>query len=834
MAQSDVLQGQSVAVDGNLVVVGAPNADTGGTNTGVAKVYDATTGALLLTLANPNPLNSQYFGSAVAISGTRVVVGVWLDNTGANGSGAVYVYDLANAAPTVPVVKLLNPTPGAFDEFGTAVAISGTRIVVGAQGDDFGVGDAGTAYVYDLAGATPTVPVVTLANPTPLSGEYFGLAVAISGTRLIVGAYGERTVDFYVGAAYVYDLLSGSPNTPVYTLRNPTPANGDYFGVSVAISGTRAVVGARFDDTAALNSGSAYVYELAGPTPTTPVLSLSRPNPVGNEFFGISVSMSGPRIVVAAHRDNTGATNAGAAFVFDLSSATPSIPILTLTNPTPAAQDVFGRSVSISGDRVVVGAPMDDTRAADAGSAYLYDLAGALPAVPAATLDAPEPRLAGGDQFGISVSVSGTRLVVGAYWNDTGASNAGSAYVYDLASATPALPILVLTNPSPALDDWFGFAVSISGTRVVVGAHQDDRGAFNAGMAYVYDLASAIPEVPVLTLTNPSPAAGDVFGYSVAISGSRLVIGAPFDDTGAANTGSAYVYDLNFATPAVPVVTLNNPGPATADLFGWSVAISGGRIVVGANSDDTGGVNAGSAYVYDVTSLTPSVPVAVLNNPYPAFDDRFGSAVAISGPRVVVGAPRDDAGATDAGSAYVYDLTNPTPTLPVATLTNVSPAVSNLFGFAVAISGTRVVVGAYSFDAGPIDSGIAYVYDIAGATPAVPIATLNDPSPATGDQFGLSVAIDGPTIVAGAPYDDTSAPDRGVAYVFGSPRILKVVPGASGLATLSWTPATASGFMLQYTDSLAPTNWVNAPSGAANPVMVSTTNASRFYRLFQP
>jgi hypothetical protein len=94
--------------------------------------------------------------------------------------------------------------------------------------------------------------------------------------------------------------------------------------------------------------------------------------------------------------------------------------------------------------------------------------------------------------------------------------------------------------------------------------------------------------------------------------------------------------------------------------------------------------------------------------------------------------------------------------------------------------------------------------------------------------------MDGSSIVVGAPFDDTNARDRGAAYIFSSEPRLRIVPAAPGLATISWTPATSSGYVLQYADSLAPVNWVNASSGALNPVTVPLTNAARFYRLIQP
>jgi len=748
--------GTSVAVDGSYAVVGAAYDDTGGSGSGVVKVFDSTTGALLWVIPNPGPAVNDNFGFSVAISGTRVVVGAWQDDTEEFNAGSAYVYDLASGTPTVPVATLNNPNPNAFNGFGWSVAIFGTRVVVG---------DAGSVHVYDLASTTPTVPVATLNNPSLDEYNYFGQSVAISGTRVVVGAYGDDTGATDAGSAYVYDLGSGAPTVPVATLNNPGPDEYDNFGFSVAISGTRVVVGAYGDDTGATDAGSAYVYDLGSGTPTIPMATLNNPSPDGYDNFGFSVAISGTRVVVGAYWDNTGATDAGSAYVYDLGSGTPTVPVATLNNPGPAADDYFGQSVAISGTWVVVGAPYDNTGATDAGSAYVYDLGSGAPTVPVATLNNPSP--AADDNFGQSVAISGTWVVVGGPYDDTGARDAGSAYVYDLASATPTVPVATLNNPSPDEYDNFGWSVAISGTRVVVGALYDDTRATNAGSAYVYDLASATPTVPVTTLNNPSPdeyaAAFMSFGNSVAISGMRVVVGAWHDSTGAFDAGSAHVYDLGSGTPAVPVATLNNPDPVAFDWFGQSVAISGTRVVVGSP-------NAGSAYVYDLGSGVPTVPVATLNNPDPVGGDYFGYSVAISGTRVVVGAPYDDySGAFWAGSAHVYDVGSGTPTVPVATLSNPSPDGYDYFGWAVAIDGTRVVVGEianYGYSPDPVGAGGAYVYDVGSGTPTVPVAMLNNPSPATFNSFGSSVAIDGTTVAIGAPDDSTVVTGKGFAYVF--------------------------------------------------------------------
>jgi hypothetical protein len=278
-----------------------------------------------------------------------------------------------------------------------------------------------------------------------------------------------------------------------------------------------------------------------------------------------------------------------------------------------------------------------------------------------------------------------------------------------------------------------GYSVATNGNLIVVGAPFDDLRGVDSGVVKVFDSSTG---ALLHVISNPSPAANDQFGYSVGISGTRVVVGARWDDTGATDTGSAYVYDLSSGTPTVPVATLNNPGPAANDEFGYSVGISGTRVVVGAYRDDTGAIDAGSAYVYELSSGTPTVPVATFNNPEPAAVDQFGISVGISGTRVVVGAYWDDTGAFDAGSAYVYELSSGTPTVPVATLNNPSPAQSDLFGYSVAISGTLVVVGAYRDDTAAFETGSAYVYDVSSGTPTMPVATLNNPGAPGIDEFG--------------------------------------------------------------------------------------------------
>lgn len=768
--------GYSVATDSNYRVVGAPYSTVAGLEAvGQAFVYDAATNDLLAVLNNPVPAVGDQFGNSVAVSGKYVVVAARYDDDGASDAGSVYIYDLTSLTPTTPIVTLNNPTPDADDNFGAAIAVSGQNVVVGAGNDDTVDIDAGSAYVYSLASMTPTTPIVTFDNPASAGGDFFGWSVAISGDTVVVGATQDYVGSLSAGSAYVYNLSSLNPTTPIVTLNNPTPASDDRFGNAVAVSSNTIVVGAYLDDTGATDAGSAYVYDLSSPTPTTPFVTLKNPTPSSFDNFGISVTASGNTVIIGAGGDDTGATNAGSAYVYKLSSPSPTIPIATLKNPAPAQFLFFGNSVAVSSNFVVVGAPESPSLVRSGGSAYVFDLDSPTSATPSATLKNDTP--AASDTFGSAVAMAGNTLVVGVRGDNSSGPGDGSAYVYDLSAPTPSTPIFILRNPTPASGGFFGNAVAVSGQYVVVGASLDDTGAKDAGSAYVYDLSGLTPTSPIFTLHNPAPASGDLFGGSVAIAGQYVVVGAFRDDAGAKDAGSAYVYDLSSVTPTMPIFTFNNPSPASNDGFGV-VAASGSFVIVSAAADDMGATDAGSAYVYDLSSQIPTIPLFTLNNPSPATNDYFGSAVAVAGKYAVVGAYADDTGATDTGSAHVYDLTALTPTTPIVTLNNPTSVTNDAFGTSVAVVSNTVVVGTR----GSSVSDIAFVYDLGSMTQAVPITTVKGLNSPVGSVFGNSIALSGTTLAVGVPYDDNVNIDEGVCYVYAlaAPRVANVQINAGG------------------------------------------------------
>jgi hypothetical protein len=714
----------AVASDGNLTVIGSAFADLQSIqDVGRAYVFNTTTGNLVATLINPTPAYSDDFGISVAISGNTVVVGAYCDDTGATDAGTAYIFD---AITGNLLHTLVNPTPENHDWFGASVAVSGNNVVVGAFNDNTGASNAGSVYIYDAATGNL---LHTLNNPTPASYDRFGCSVAVSNNIVVVGANQDDTGARDAGSAYIFNAITGNL---LSTLANPTPAAGDSFGNSVAVSGNTVVVGAYFQ-----SAGVAYLFDTA-----TGNLShtLANPSPAASDLFGSSVAVSGNTVVVGTPNDDSGAGNAGSAYIFDVTEGNL---LHTLANPSPTGSDYFGDSVAVSGNIVVVGVPEDDLNASDTGSACFFDAtSGNL----LQTLANPTP--AAYDYFGTSLAVSGNTLVVGVPSDDTGANNAGSAYIFNAATGNL---LHTLANPSPAAEDNFGNSVAVSGNTIVVGTPDGKKGVINAGSAYIFDATTGNL---LRTLANPSPASVDRFGCSVAISGNIVVVGAYYDDTGATDSGSAYIFN---ATTGKLLRTLANPTPASSDNFGNSVAVSGNTVVVGAYNDDTGATDSGSAYIFDATTGNL---LYILANPTPVSSDNFGYSVAVSDNTVVVGAYNDDTGATDSGSAYIFNAA--TGTLS-HTLANPSPVGSDNFGNSVAICGNTVVVGACYDDTGASNSGSAYIFDtVTGSL----LRTLANPAPAVYDRFGTSVAVSNGIAVVGTPYEDGITIDRGAAYVF--------------------------------------------------------------------
>ena len=556
-------------------------------------------------------------------------------------------------------IQLLHPSGAANDQFGSAVAVDGDTMIVGAPTDGVGANtDQGSAHVYRWTGSGWMLEA-TLAATGGAAGDNFGISVAISGDTAIIGAYQEDAgANTDQGSAYVF-TRSGTAWTQQAQLTATGGAANDFFGISVAISGDTAFVGALFDDVGAnADQGSASVFVRSpGGTIIGPDFQALATGGAANDLFGSSVALSGDTAIIGAYADDVGANvNQGSAYVFTRSGTTWTQQArLIATDGTTG--DFFGWSVALSGDTAIIGANQDDVGAnVNQGSAYIFTRSGTnwtQQAQLTATGGAVD------DNFGVSVALSGDTAIVGAYVDDVGANNnQGSAYVFT-RSGTAWTQQAQLTATGGAASDFFGISVALSGDTAIIGAYQDDVGAnADQGSASVFVRSpGGTTWTQQAQLTAAGGAVDDYFGFSVALSGDTAIVGARLDDVGAnANQGSASVFTRS-GTTWTQQAQLTAAGGAASDFFGFSVALSGDTAIVGAYGNDVGAnPDQGSASVFTRSGTTWTQQAKLTATGGAAFEE-FGSSVAISGDAAIVGTYLDDVGASsNQGSAWFFDV----------------------------------------------------------------------------------------------------------------------------------------------------------------------------------
>ena len=380
-------------------------------------------------------------------------------------------------------------------------------------------------------------------------------------------------------------------------------AAGDRFSNELSISGNTVVIAAESDEDNGNRSGSAYVFvrDKAGVWHQQQKLTAS--DGMVGDLFGQSVSISGDTIVIGAIWDDDNGFNTGSAYVFVRDGAGVWSEQQKLTANDGEEQDWFGHSVSISGDTIVIGVQNDDDSGFDAGSAYVFVRDGA------GTWSAQQKLLASDadaqDAFGKSVSISGDTTVIGAYTDDDNGSQSGSAYVFvrDNAGVWSEQQKLIANDGES--QDRFGISVSISDDTTVIGAFRHTVNFnFDSGAAYVFvrDNLGVWSEQQKLAASDV--AGGDHFGISVSISGDTTVIGVERDNVSAiTDSGSAYVFVRDGTGGwSEQQKILANDG-AEYDLFGSSVSVSGDTAVIGSLGDDDNGDLSGSAYVFEVRDI---------------------------------------------------------------------------------------------------------------------------------------------------------------------------------------------------------------------------------------
>jgi len=371
---------------------------------------------------------------------------------------------------------------------------------------------------------------------------------------------------------------------------------GDLFGYSVSLSGRTAVIGAHQTDTQqGIDAGAVYVFrEHQGCWLEEAKLTASDGAP--GDMFGGMTAIEDSTLIVGVIRsdDPQRGEDSGAAYVFERQGESWQEHI-KLTASDGAAGDGFGWALDVAGDTLVIGAPKADVHGPDSGAVYVFeDIDGQWQQTAKLTAQDAAP----GDLFGISVAISNDTILVGADLHDTSEADAGAAYVFIRQGAHWIQQAKLLSDDGQSTDI-FGVRVALDGDVALISARRDDLEGVgvDAGSAYVFERTGSNWK-QTTKLTAPDAKADDRFGRSVAISGNTLLIGAMLHDETAENAGAAYVYRRN-ADDWIFSHQLTADDGASQDRFGWAVALDGETALIAANGHDAGGADAGAVYLFN-------------------------------------------------------------------------------------------------------------------------------------------------------------------------------------------------------------------------------------------
>ncbi|MCG3164153.1 MAG: hypothetical protein JMDDDDMK_05636 [Acidobacteria bacterium] len=658
-------------------------------------------------------LREMDFGSAVALDGDTALIGAQSFSTNANFiPGAVYVFTRSGASWTQQA-QLFASDIGNFDRFGAAVALEGDTALIGASGNAVTQLGQGSAYVFTRNGATWKEQKILTANDAS-ANDNFGNAVALSGDTAAIGAHKYGGDD----RGKVYTFKRGATGwAQTDGVEAPDPLAGAYFGASVALDGDRMIVGAApalYGNARAERSAYAFVRNGGW----RPVRQFGAEVGSAYDLFGYAVALDGATALVGAPRGDAAATDQGAAYVFALRDSQHSEQ-QKLTASDGKENDQFGAVVALDGDTLAVGAPLWDAGGnQDMGAVYVFTRNGAV-----WTFQQRLNGVRGNDRFGQAVALSGDTLVVGAPRTDYSAgADQGAVFVYARNGATWTFRQVILAGDA-APYDYFGAAVALDGNTILIGApfddveFSDDGLARDQGSAYVYTRDGAGLWTPHSRLFTNTSHSDEWFGSAVALDGDTAAVGAPRDElvNYRSEEGLVYVFTRIFGswTPHKQFTANDTTG---RDHFGSALAISGDILMVGA--PDGGFTPPPSPFAGAVYAFTRSPEGWTQRQKITANDKAenalFGAAIAFNGDRLVVGAPGTNNGANArVGAAYVF--TGSGGTQPLWTqqqkLTASAGSTIQYFGGGVALSDETVAVAApYDAVGGTFNQGSVYIF----------------------------------------------------------------------------------------------------------------------------
>lgn len=351
------------------------------------------------------------------------------------------------------------------------------------------------------------------------------------------------------------------------------------------------------------------------------------------------------------------------------------------------------------------------------------------------------------DQLGFSTAISAGIIVCGAPRDGDNGTNSGSAYLFDASTGTQLGKLL---PGDGAAGDQFGFSSAISGGLVAIGAPYDVHNGMSSGSVYLFNAATG---TQLAKLFPTDGANGDEFGFAVALDGSLVAVGSKRDDDNGQDSGSLYIFDASTGNQLMKLLPTDG---ASNDNFGESVDMDNGIVAAGAHGNSDNGPLSGSAYLFDLNTGSQLSKLLPLDG---GSNDFFGTAIAIDDGVVVVGAWADSIFFDHSGSAYLFDASSG---LQMAKLIPADGHDRDHFGYSVALDAGLVAIGAEQDGDSGFNSGSAYLFD---ASSGLELNKILASDGAAFDTFGSAIATEGGVVVVGAPGDDDQGNSSGSAYV---------------------------------------------------------------------
>ncbi len=584
--------GASVSVDADTAIVGATNTIDEGTEfqqgSAYAFVRTGTTWALEQKI--PGTGFEDNFGNSVSLEGDLTLIGAPNDDTVNTNAGAVFAF-LRTGTTWNQEQKITSTNSQSSDRFGVSVSLSGDTAFIGANlANPPGGTDGGKAYAFVRTGTTWSEQQEIYASDSQFDG-HFGGAVAIDGDNVIVGAHRDDDLGERSGAAYFYartgttwaDEQKVHPNPPASSWISA----GDYFGYITAVDGDTAMVGSRGDSEVLAYAGAVYVYGRTG-TNWTELQKFYASDASNGATFGTALALEGDTAVIGAIHGNS-------AYVFTRTGTTWN-ELQKLVSGDITGSQYYGCSAAIDGDTVIIGSTLDtENGVTRSGSATVFVRTGTTWSEQA-ELTASDPETYA--YFGNQVDVSGDIAVVAAYNKDEGTTEKiGAAYVF-VRTGTVWNEQVKLTATNADQDDRFGTSVAIAGDTLIVGTPNDDDIPTDSGAAYVY-VTDGTSWTEQAKITATDTASGDRFGTYVVLEGETALIGSPRHNTGTGNgdEGAAYVFARS-GTNWVELGKITAAGGITSDYLGSAIAFDTDTAIIGAYGRDERGQYSGAAYAF--------------------------------------------------------------------------------------------------------------------------------------------------------------------------------------------------------------------------------------------